>query len=234
MYKCLTALCLLIQTILSAQHAGQQVWDDENGLTGHTFTHFFQDSKGRMWAGTYDDGARCFDGKKWTAFQQHSNNGLCHKTVNQIMEDEKGAIWFRHNDKGISRLYKGKWKHWNNENTNAKKLYLLLKEHTKEIYAYCFDKKNCNQAIEVYKFNLENEEFEIAFRIDIKQYSHIQNLNFNVSTFTNELLLLLLTNKDNQVSYYYQYKNGKGEQIFKKLSNNHNTIFHHSINKDTI
>ncbi|WP_290478228.1 MULTISPECIES: two-component regulator propeller domain-containing protein [unclassified Leeuwenhoekiella] len=77
----------------------------------------FQDSKGRFWFGSLQEGAAVFDGKSFTYFT--IKEGLSDNQIHSIQEDQNGIIWFDTQD-GISS-YNGKkiTNHTASQNTPA-------------------------------------------------------------------------------------------------------------------
>jgi len=77
----------------------------------------FQDSKGRFWFGSLQEGAAVFDGKLFTYFT--IKEGLSDNQIHSIQEDQNGIIWFD-TQEGISS-YDGKkiTNHTASQNTSA-------------------------------------------------------------------------------------------------------------------
>jgi len=63
----------------------------------------FEDSKRRLWLGTYDDGLFLFNREKNTFSSYKTQNGLPNNTIYGILEDDKGFLWLSTNY-GISRF----------------------------------------------------------------------------------------------------------------------------------
>ncbi len=59
----------------------------------------FEDSKGRMWFGSYGGGLSCFDGKTFTNYNR--KNGLSGDNIFCITEDKKGNIWVGVDEGGV-------------------------------------------------------------------------------------------------------------------------------------
>jgi len=51
----------------------------------------FQDSRGRIWFGTNNEGLFRYDGHTFVNFSRE--NGLCSNTINDIIEDRNGNLW---------------------------------------------------------------------------------------------------------------------------------------------
>lgn len=60
----------------------------------------FEDKKGRLWFGTLQEGAACYDGKALTYFSV--KDGLCGNSVVSFAEDREGNLWFGTHS-GLSR-----------------------------------------------------------------------------------------------------------------------------------
>jgi ligand-binding sensor domain-containing protein len=67
-----------------------------DGLPGLEILKVFEDSRGRIWVGTYEGGAGagvgCFDGTRWRTYTQ--NDGLLNDCVYSMFEDPSGNLWF--------------------------------------------------------------------------------------------------------------------------------------------
>ncbi len=74
--------------VLKYDGAGFERINAEDGLTSGRC--FFEDSKGRIWVGTNDNGIVCLDNLKQTHF--HAKDGLPSLCVGAITEDNKGRI----------------------------------------------------------------------------------------------------------------------------------------------
>lgn len=74
------------------------------GLIAPFAVSLMEDSRGRMWIGTYEKGISVFDGKSFTNFT--TEQGLVHNTVWSFYEDEKGNVWMA--TRGGLSLFDGK------------------------------------------------------------------------------------------------------------------------------
>ncbi|MBF8184555.1 hypothetical protein ITP53_02090 [Nonomuraea sp. K274] len=67
-----------------------------DGAPGLEILKVFEDSKGRIWAGTYDHGrgagVGCWDGRRWRRFTRR--DGLINDCVYSMFEDPEGRMWF--------------------------------------------------------------------------------------------------------------------------------------------
>ncbi len=83
------------------RHVGEtfRSYSRKDGLTGTDVWNLFRDSRGRLWAGTYD-GAFRFDGNRFHAFalppgKRDRGRGVSGPAmVNGILEDRQGRLWF--------------------------------------------------------------------------------------------------------------------------------------------
>jgi ligand-binding sensor domain-containing protein len=76
-----------------------QVWNSYNSrdeLPGLEILKVFNDSRGRIWVGTYDQGVGagvgCFDGAHWQNYT--TRDGLVDNCVYSMFEDPDGNMWF--------------------------------------------------------------------------------------------------------------------------------------------
>lgn len=71
----------------------------------------FEDSRGRIWIGTYEGGAGagvgCFDGKRWTRFTRR--DGLIDDRVYCMFIDSRKKMWFG-TECGVSRYDGTSWR----------------------------------------------------------------------------------------------------------------------------
>jgi hypothetical protein len=92
---CFTLCCFLaFRTNTSAQGYSTITYTNENGLGGSNFFDIIQDSKGRLWVGSFANGVNCFDGESWKNYTKFE--GLLNDRVINFFEDRDGAIWFHH------------------------------------------------------------------------------------------------------------------------------------------
>ncbi len=76
----------------------------KQGLINDNVVSLKEDSKGRLWIGTYENGISVFDGKSFTNYT--TGQGLVHNTVWSFYEDKKGNIWMA--TRGGLSLFDGK------------------------------------------------------------------------------------------------------------------------------
>jgi ligand-binding sensor domain-containing protein len=73
-----------------------QAYSTADGLPGMEILKVFEDSRGSIWTGTYEDGAGagvgCFDGRQWRVYTQ--KDGLADNCVYSMFEDPAGNMWF--------------------------------------------------------------------------------------------------------------------------------------------
>ena len=80
---------------LAGQNEGTGVWKHytvRDGLPDMKIECLFVDSADRLWIGTHDRGAVCFDGSSFQSFIKAE--GLVGDGVFSITEDREGALWF--------------------------------------------------------------------------------------------------------------------------------------------
>jgi ligand-binding sensor domain-containing protein len=67
-----------------------------DGLPGLEILKVFEDSRGRIWVGTYENGrgagVGCWDGRSWQRFTRR--DGLADDCVYSMFEDPEGRMWF--------------------------------------------------------------------------------------------------------------------------------------------
>lgn len=79
-------------------------WDSlttADGLPHNWIYDLFQDSAGRMWAGTWGGGLGLYEGGTWRVFDQR--HGLASSAVTCIRQDAQGTIWAA-TDAGLNRF----------------------------------------------------------------------------------------------------------------------------------
>ncbi len=74
------------------------------GLICNNVVSLDEDSKNRLWIGTYENGISVFDGKSFSNYT--TQQGLVHNTVWSFYEDEKGNVWMA--TRGGLSLFDGK------------------------------------------------------------------------------------------------------------------------------
>ncbi len=71
--------------------------DDSNSIAGNFIRFLFEDSKGRLWIATADNGLDLFDSKSETFIhfkkQNNNKNSLSSNSITSISEDKLGGIW---------------------------------------------------------------------------------------------------------------------------------------------
>jgi PAS domain S-box-containing protein len=80
------------------------VFFPSGGMPEKLITCVFEDSSGKIWAGTYGNGLYCLEPKsgKWVNISEKT--GLAGDVVSGITEDKSGAIWISTLGAGISRI----------------------------------------------------------------------------------------------------------------------------------
>jgi ligand-binding sensor domain-containing protein len=73
----------------------------KEGLPHNWIYDLFQDSKGRIWVGTWGGGLARFDADQWTIFT--AKNGLHCNEVTCIREDTRGELWVA-TDRGLNKF----------------------------------------------------------------------------------------------------------------------------------
>ncbi len=66
-------------------------WDVKHGLNSSYIHAIFQDSKGYLWFGGWEDGICRFDGDSFLTF--NADQGLKKEAINTIWEDKNGDLW---------------------------------------------------------------------------------------------------------------------------------------------
>jgi ligand-binding sensor domain-containing protein len=79
-------------------------------LPGQEILKVFEDTRGRIWVGTYEHGSGagvgCYDGSRWTNYTV--KNGLADNCVYSMFEDPSGNMWFG-TTKGVSIFEGTRW-----------------------------------------------------------------------------------------------------------------------------
>ncbi|MGM0581337.1 MAG: ligand-binding sensor domain-containing protein [Bacteroidota bacterium] len=109
----------------------------------------FQDSKGKYWLGSHNEGLSYYDGKSFEYFTV--NEGLSDNQIRSIQEDKNGNIWIG-TAKGVSVYASGRF---TNYITNTKGSKLEWNETSGDLWFYAgeedginrFDGKNMNYLI---------------------------------------------------------------------------------------
>jgi len=89
---------------------GVGVWEHytlRDGLPDMKIECLFEDSRGRLWIGTHDRGAVCFDGERFEVFT--TEDGLAADCVFSIVEDGEGMLWFG-TPNGLTRYDEGEFR----------------------------------------------------------------------------------------------------------------------------
>ncbi|MBN1791484.1 MAG: response regulator [Bacteroidales bacterium] len=79
---------------------------DKNSLSYNDVVHLFEDSRGRIWLGTFGGGADLLEirnGQKGTFRHFTSENGLSNDVIFGILEDNEGSMWFS-TENGLIKL----------------------------------------------------------------------------------------------------------------------------------
>lgn len=80
------------------------------GLKNKNISTLFEDSKKRIWIGTYGSGLFCYNFKKNNLYAYNETNGLSHNLICGILEDStSGDIWVS-TARGVSKIDGGKGK----------------------------------------------------------------------------------------------------------------------------
>ena len=78
------------------------LYTEKEGLSDVVVTSLLEDSKGRIWVGTYNGGVMTFDGKTFTYYTV--KEGLLSNYVKSMVEDRQGNIWLG-TEKGLSLMH---------------------------------------------------------------------------------------------------------------------------------
>ncbi|MCY7377203.1 MAG: diguanylate cyclase, partial [Pyrinomonadaceae bacterium] len=85
----------------------------EDGLPSEFMTTIFEDSKGRLWFGSYGGLSEFKDGK---FINYTTKDGLAGNYVRSIYEDNEGTFWIGTYDEGMSRFKNGQFVSYKEEN----------------------------------------------------------------------------------------------------------------------
>jgi len=89
-------------------------------ITSDCILSMFQDSKGTIWVGTYQDGLFMMDknGKLLNHFTKTKGNGIASNDIRAITEDKNGILWFTIHSAGFSsfNIKTGQWTNYSSQN----------------------------------------------------------------------------------------------------------------------
>lgn len=88
-----------LQAASQPERLAWQSFTTRDGLPHNWIYNLFQDSLGRIWAGTWGGGAACYQDGQWRAFT--TADGLHSNEVTCIREDSQGRIWMA-TDNGLN------------------------------------------------------------------------------------------------------------------------------------
>ncbi len=80
--------------------------DQPNSLSSNLIAKLYEDSRGRIWIGTQDQGITIFDPAKETFQRLNRQHGLPSQAISSFIEDEYGFIWAATVD-GLARIDPG-------------------------------------------------------------------------------------------------------------------------------
>jgi signal transduction histidine kinase/ligand-binding sensor domain-containing protein len=86
---------------VQAQQLSMRQFNVADGLAHDQVTSLLQDSRGYLWAGTFEGLSR-FDGSRFVSYS--TEDGLGNYVVNGLAEDRQGRLWVATNGGGISLL----------------------------------------------------------------------------------------------------------------------------------
>src|SRR6185295_14318682 len=69
---------------------------DAEGLSANAVYSMLEDSRGKLWFGTFGGGVDKYDGESFTHFTH--GQGVSNNLVRSILEDKDGNLWFGTND----------------------------------------------------------------------------------------------------------------------------------------
>lgn len=124
------------RNVSARQSLGWQAITTRQGAPGLEVLKVFEDSKGRIWVGTYDggrgSGVGCWDGSSWRRFTER--DGLIGDCVYSMFEDPGGRMWFG-TTKGVS-IYDGKvWRSLTTRDGLANnKVYAMFIDNEKKMW----------------------------------------------------------------------------------------------------
>ena len=108
----------------------------KNGLPGLEILKVHEDSQGRVWVGTYEQGSgagvACYDGIRWQSYNKQ--DGLIDNCIYSMFEDPSGNMWFG-TISGLS-IFDGKSWHSINEDDGLvdKRVYSMLVDSHKKMW----------------------------------------------------------------------------------------------------
>jgi len=88
---------------------------EKESIPDERVNSIMQDSKKRLWVGTWG-GAACLEDGKWSVLTE--DDGLMKNMVNVIDEDSEGGLWFGSysvKEGGVSCLSNGQWQYFNTQ-----------------------------------------------------------------------------------------------------------------------
>ena len=97
----LVAWLVGLSASVSAQQLSMRRYTVAQGLAHDMVTSIIQDSRGYIWAGTFEGVSR-FDGYGFTSYD--ARDGLSTYVINDVIEDRQGRIWVATNGGGVARL----------------------------------------------------------------------------------------------------------------------------------
>jgi Tol biopolymer transport system component/frataxin-like iron-binding protein CyaY len=83
---------------LGGGREGWRTYTAADGLGENVIFHLYQDSQGRIWAGTPGAGVRVWDGERWQGLE-----GLQEGWVLYVFESSEGIFWFGRSGGGVMR-----------------------------------------------------------------------------------------------------------------------------------
>ena len=216
-------LIISINSILSISYLFKK-YTVADGLCQAQVITIFQDSKGRMWFGTYG-GISLFDGVVFKSF--FVSSGLLNSTVYSICEDSEGQIWV--GTEGGVFVFDGKKFRKVNFKTfpNSANVTQIVYDHFKKRFFMCYK----NEILEYYPqsekefiYKTPYEHFNYSF------YSLYLDSNGNFF-FTDGDKIFNLKNGKTKPLKIKNFKLGKNEFIQKFDRNPSNLTWHILTNK---